>query len=369
MRFITFCGFLSGVLATVWAAAAFSLPAPPQGAAPGGATPDPPAEQVFKNIQVLKGMPASQLRPVMGLISTSLGVRCGQCHVQGAFDKDDKEAKRTARRMIRMVIDVNQGNFEGETRVTCFTCHRGQEQPVAVPPVGEEVAAPSGERLASADLPTFDQIVEKYVQAVGGSAAFDNLRSRVMKGTVTEGRGGTGEIEIDQSAPDRIVTITRFQNREVSQGYNGSVAWAKSPFGQSEIVGAELAQIRRAADIARPLKIREECQTPRVLGKSDIGGKEAFEVAGRTDGQRVRLFLDSGTGLLLRRRVLVDTVLGAFPEQDDYSDYRKVDGIYLPFVIRHATAEAAADSTIRLTEITHNTPVDASRFDPPAVQK
>lgn len=130
-----------------------------------------------------------------------------------------------------------------------------------------------------------------------------------------------------------------------------------------------MAQIKRAANLARPLKIREECLSPRVMGKTDIGGVEAYLVTGRADGQRVQLFFDAGTGLLLRRRIMVNTVLGTFPEQDDYSDYRKVDGVTLPFVVQHSTPDSSPGSTFRFTEITHNQPVDDLRFNPPVVQK
>src|SRR5918911_4536195 len=81
---------------------------------------DKPVEQVRKNIQVLKGMPDSQLLPVMNLIADSLGVQCNYCHVRVqdpqtgrndfAFEKDDKEEKQTARKMIQMVMSVNATN-------------------------------------------------------------------------------------------------------------------------------------------------------------------------------------------------------------------------------------------------------------------
>ncbi len=357
------------VLFAIWAAAGTGTAARTPGAAPAGAPADPPAEQVFKNIQVLKGMPASQLRPAMNLISSSLGVHCDQCHVQGAFEKDDKRPKQTARKMIQMVLDVNKNAFEGETQVSCFTCHRGKERPVAIPPIGEETAQAPGPRSTNADLPTFDQIAEKYVQAAGGSGAFENLKTRIMKGTMSDTRGDSAEVEVDQAAPGKIVTVVKFPNGAVSQGYNGTVAWAKTPAGQADISGQELAQLKRSADLARPLKIREECLSPRVMAKTELDGVEAYVVTGRADGQRVQLYFDAGNGLLLRRRIMINTVLGAFPEQDDYSDYRKVDGVTLPFVVRHSTPESFPGTTFRFTEITHNVPVDESRFNPPAGQK
>src|SRR5262250_52201 len=91
------------------------------------------AEQKFKNIQIFKTLPATQLDPTMAFISGSLGVRCNYCHVSNGFEKDDKPTKQTARRMIQMVFDLNKGSFNGQGTVSCYTCHRGKPTPISVP--------------------------------------------------------------------------------------------------------------------------------------------------------------------------------------------------------------------------------------------
>jgi hypothetical protein len=88
-----------------------------------------PAEEVYKNIQVFKGVPAPQLMEAMHSFTHSLGVKCDFCHVEHAFDKDDKQEKQTARKMILMARGINKDNFGGERRVTCWTCHRGATEP------------------------------------------------------------------------------------------------------------------------------------------------------------------------------------------------------------------------------------------------
>ncbi|HEY9231710.1 MAG TPA: c-type cytochrome, partial [Blastocatellia bacterium] len=88
-------------------------------------------EQMYRNIQVLKGLPASELQGIMALMTGALGVRCNYCHVN-PFDKDEKPAKQTARAMMQMVFDLNKDRFAGRTAITCYTCHRGQPKPVAV---------------------------------------------------------------------------------------------------------------------------------------------------------------------------------------------------------------------------------------------
>src|SRR5205807_110448 len=84
-----------------------------------------PVEQTHKNIQVLKGLPESQLGTVMQYIATSMGRRCDFCHVNKGgnnwvWESDDREEKQTARTMIKMVLAINKDNFRGNTQVGCY---------------------------------------------------------------------------------------------------------------------------------------------------------------------------------------------------------------------------------------------------------
>ena len=114
---------------------------------PPGSSPKT-AEQVYKNIQVLKGIPADQLIPAMQFITESLGVGCDQCHVERAFENDDKKSKQTARQMIQMMLALNQNNFAGQREVTCYSCHRGSLHPARTPVVATSGAA-SEEKISS----------------------------------------------------------------------------------------------------------------------------------------------------------------------------------------------------------------------------
>ena len=107
-----------------------------------------PAESVYKNIQVLKGIKAATLIPTMVFIRSSLGVECNFCHVsepKWSPELDQKDQKKTARRMILMMRQINQQNFNGETWVTCATCHQGHPRPAKTPPLME------GSRVAQAE--------------------------------------------------------------------------------------------------------------------------------------------------------------------------------------------------------------------------
>ncbi len=88
-----------------------------------------PAEQVFQNIQILKGKPASRLPGMMKALNNLLGVQCSYCHVAGEWQKEDLEPKRTARRMFEMVANISEKHFDGRNQVTCWTCHHGSPKP------------------------------------------------------------------------------------------------------------------------------------------------------------------------------------------------------------------------------------------------
>ena len=99
-----------------------------------------PAEQVCKNIQSMKGMPAGRLVRVMNMgYSRALGVACTHCHFGQDYSSDEKRPKRAAREMMAMNKTINERlrslqNLEGkpeENFVNCTTCHRGQVDPNA----------------------------------------------------------------------------------------------------------------------------------------------------------------------------------------------------------------------------------------------
>src|SRR5687767_2428392 len=83
--------------------------------------PDPPVELTKKNINVLQGLPSSQLIPVMAFMANSLGVTCAHCHTK-EYESDEKPAKSAARKMILLQRTINEQQFEGKLAVTCNTC-------------------------------------------------------------------------------------------------------------------------------------------------------------------------------------------------------------------------------------------------------
>src|SRR5205823_5079271 len=136
------------------------------------------AEDVFKDVQILKGMPVDQFMGTMGFFSASLGLNCTDCHVEEsggdwARYADNTALKQTARRMMLMVNGINQTNFGGRQVVTCDTCHGGAKRPNVMPSLALLYSSPPpvepGEPFRqAAGQPSADQILDKYLQALGG---------------------------------------------------------------------------------------------------------------------------------------------------------------------------------------------------------
>ena len=352
---------------------------------------DKPVEQVYKNIQVLKGLPTSQLLPVMHQMRAALGVRCDYCHIaeNGKYWMDDKPAKQTARRMLRMVFEINQNHFGGQPVVTCNSCHRGSTVPVAMPGVNQGAfanttrAEPGTPPLEP--LPTVDAILDKYVQALGGRAAIENVKSRHTQVTMLRpklvnggtpnaamiARAETWTAEIYQKAPDKYLSTMTTPNGVISQGFNGAVGWVNTSAGQRQMSSAALAQVKRMADLQQDLKIKENYTKLTVVGKERIADREAWIIAASTDEQRREsFFFDTQNGLLLRRVTLTRTALGDDPEQTDYEDYRVVDGVKLPFKITVSYLDDNHYGTARVISVVkQNLTIEDAKFNPPATNK
>jgi photosynthetic reaction center cytochrome c subunit len=338
-------------------------------AAPGPKT----AVQQFKNIQVLKDIPADQLIPAMQFITASLGVECEFCHVQGAFEKDDKKPKVTARKMMEMMTTINQDNFEGNREVTCYSCHRGSTAPVATPAVmtAESKAAlaePKETGQAEAKEtggPTADQLFDKYVKAVGGDAAIDKITSRVMKGTITFGDRNV-PIEIYSKERDKRASFTHTPDGESITAFDGHEGWL-GILGHPlhDMQGPDIDGASMDADLYFAAHLRVMFSEPKVRGTEKVDGHDAYVVVGPRPGKTpLRLYFDQQSGLLVRLVRLGETPLGELPTQIDYADYREAGGVKIPF--RWTLARASGRFTVQVSEVKENVPVDDAKFAKPA---
>lgn len=331
------------------------------------------AGQVYKNVIELKDIPADQLMPAMQFISTSLGVRCDTCHVPGKMDLDDKRAKKTAREMIAMQMNINKTAFHGQTQVTCYSCHRGSERPVGLPPVQETDAAPAapearpGPPAAGATRPTADGIIEKYVAAVGGADALKKVTSRVGKGSIIVG-GKETPVEVFTKAPNKRVTVTGSGSSESFTAFDGTIGWMGSTGRPArEMTAVEAKGSALDSEFYLPLRLKEMYTQLRPGRPDKIGDAEVISLTGMSQGQPpVRFFFDTKTGLLARMVRYTENPLGRMPVQIDYADYRDVDGVKTPF--RWTLSRPNGRFTIQLSEEKANVPIEDNKFAKPAAE-
>jgi photosynthetic reaction center cytochrome c subunit len=369
--------------------------APPTLAAAPGARPKTAAEQ-YKNIKVLKDIPADQLIPAMQFISTSLGVECNYCHVEAAappggaggpggqggphgpggpprlqFEKDDKKPKQTARKMIQMQLAIDKDNFDGHTDVTCYSCHRGAHEPVGTPIISDEEPkgepkGPEGPQPGASQppLPTADQILDKFVQAMGGEDALHKITSRVEKGSIAVGNN-KAPVEVYSKAPDKRATVTHMGTGVSITAYDGHVGWLSGMGRPREMSPAETAAFELDADFYLPVHMKQIFSQLRVRPPEKIGDHEAYQVVALRQGEPpVRFYFDEQSGLLVRELRYAQTALGRMPTQIDYADYRDSDGVKV--VCRWTLARPEGRFTIQIDQFQQNVPIDDAKFTEPA---
>jgi photosynthetic reaction center cytochrome c subunit len=341
------------------------------------------AEEQFKNIQALKGIPADQVFPAMQFITASLGVECQFCHVEGAFEKDDKKPKQTARKMIEMMFAINKDNFEGHREVTCYSCHRGSPDPVGTPLVMAAELKGMGEAkkpeetkneeaAKDASAPPADQLLGKYLQAVGGAAAVEKITSRVMKGTISFGDRNV-PIDIFSKDPDMRVSFTHTPDGDSVTAFDGHEGWLGVPgHAAREMHGPDLDGAAIDADLHLAVHLKGMFTEVQVQGTEKVGDHDAYLVIGRRDGKTpLRLYFDEQSGLLVRLVRYGETPLGRMPTQIDFEDYRDAGGVKIPF--RWTLARPGGRFTIQISEVKENVPVDDAKFarppTPPEAQK
>jgi photosynthetic reaction center cytochrome c subunit len=358
------------IAATTFAPIAWAQHAGGGSALDGPAVESKTAEQTYKNIVQLKGTPAEQLLPAMTVISSSLGVECSFCHVAGKPELDDKPAKKTARQMMAMVASINQGSFGGRQQVSCYSCHHGAEDPASIPPVLESDAPERAETSAAAPTtaPTVDDVIQKYVAAIGGADAIRKITSRVAKGAILVG-GSQTPIEVLTKAPNKRVTITHSGNGSGNSdsftAFDGNSGWMGSTGRPArEMTPAESGASALDAEFAIAVRLKEIFPQIRRGRPEQIGGAMCELLTGSAPGRPpVRLYFDQNSGLLVRMVRYAETPVGRNPTQIDYADYQDADGVKIPF--RWTLSRVNGRFTIQIADVKSNVPIDDTRFAKP----
>ena len=363
------------------------------------------SEKVFKNVQVLKGIPVDDFMGTMGIMCAALGFDCSECHTGAGTEKVDWAAdtprKLMARKMVRMVTAINHDNFSGRQMVTCWSCHHGRDRPATTPAL-ENVYGPGSQEMDDVltqmpGQPSADKIVDKYLQAIGGTERLAGLKSYAAKGTSVGfgGFGGGGQVQIFAKFPDQRAMAIDFPNSpergDSLRIFNGREAWMETPLtilGEYQLTGSELDGARLDAQLSFPGQIKQVLTKLRVSmpvtisdlpGPSSQTSNQASMVAVGQDrmvdvvqgttpqGTVATLYFDKESGLLVRMVRYGKSPIGRVPTQIDYGDYREVNGIKMPF--RMLIAWLGGRDAIQLSEVQTNVPIDAARFARPAPSK
>jgi len=221
---------------------------------------------------------------------------------------------------------------------------------------------------AQSALPTADQVLEKYITAVGGREAMEKITSRVSTGTVEiPEMGATGTITISEKAPNKSLAVFEIAGMgQVRQGSDGTAAWEDSPMsGVRDKSGTELADTLRGSTFNSELKLKTLYKTVVVSGKEVVDGKDAYVlVCTPAEGATNKLYFDATSGLMVKQSSTRDTPQGPMDIDVFVSDYRAVGGVKLPFTVRQVTSMFSV--VVKLSDVKANVALDDAIFKRPA---
>jgi photosynthetic reaction center cytochrome c subunit len=336
------------------------------------------AEEAFKNVQIIKGIPVDEFMDTMGMFAAATSMNCVDCHTPDStatwenFAKDTP-LKQTARRMLLMVNAINKDNFKGVRAVTCFTCHNGDRRPKQIPSLLAQYSTPTEdpneiEAFPNIGGPSTDQVFDKYIQALGGAQRLAAFTSFVAKGTYSgyDTDLAKASIEIFAKAPAQRTTIVHAAFGDSVRVYDGRAAWIASPdkpLPLMPLTGGNLDGAKIEAMVAFPTQIKQAFAQWRVTSTA-IDDREVRVLQGTNPRQPPMNFYFDESGLLVRLVRFVDTAVGRVPTQIDYADYRDVSGVKIPF--RWTATWTDGQSTTQLTELQANVPIESAKFTRPA---
>jgi cytochrome c553 len=344
------------------------------------------AEDVFVNVQVLKGIPVNEFMQTMGMFAASLALNCSDCHSREALSDwsryaDDVPRKRTARRMILMVRAINQANFGGQNVVTCYTCHHNSVVPKGIPSLAEQYATPPPPDPNDAEMipgapspgPPADEILDRYVQAAGGADKLAGLTSYTARGTYQGFDTDMTPVPVDlyAKAPSLRSLVVHMASGDSFTNFDGHDGWFAGTERALQILhlpaGPDLDSLKLDAELSFPGRIRQVLTDLRGgFPPTTIDDRDVYVVQGMTASRtRVKLFFDTRTGLLMRNVRFIPTPVGAVPVQVDYGDYREVAGVKLPY--EWTMTWTNGRSVAKFTELQANVPIDNARFGRPAM--
>ncbi len=342
------------------------------------------AEDVFKSVQVLKGITVNEFMQTMGFFSASLGLNCTSCHGEesgsdwASYADDRPLRKQTTRRMVLMVNALNRANFQGRQIVTCYSCHRGDIRPQIIPSLDVQYAEPAyiepdelPEQAPRA--PAADQVLDKYLQAIGGLQRLAGISSISAKG-IRQDYDDVVEkypVEVVARATGQHATTVRSRNGDRSVVFDGIGGWNAAPLSEVPVpvlpmTAEELDAAKVDAALFFPAKLKQALTQWRVGFPTTIDNRDVLFVQGISPaGSPVKLYFDRESGLLIRQVRYSKTIVGRVPTKVDYADYRDVAGVKLPFHV--VTTWTDGRSITELSDVQVNVAIETTRFGRPAV--
>jgi hypothetical protein len=330
------------------------------------------SDEAFKNVQVLKGIPVDEFMGTMGIFSAALGMCCLECHVPDWAA--DSPRKLTARKMIQMTETINRANFSGRKVVTCWTCHRQMDRPAVTPSLdivyGEPIYwAPDDLFQQAPGAPKPDEVLDKYIQAVGGTERLSRITSLVGKGSATLFGGGfKSPVELYVKAPNQRTTILHQELGDKTMTFDGRAGWlasAVTPVPVMDLTGGELGGAKFEAELSIPARLKQSLTQWRANLPREIAGRGVNVLQGTgTGGFTPTLYFDVETGLLTRVVHYANSAMGRVPTQYDFEDYREVAGVKIPF--KWTFAWVSGRDVVQLTDVQANVAIDAAKFAKPA---
>ena len=281
--------------------------------------------------------------------------------------------------MVLMENLINRADFGSTRLVTCYTCHRGNPLPETTPSLAEQYGPPPAadpdrvEQLPKAlDTPAAaQQILDKYIQALGGAKQLAKLKSFTAKGTYSGFDTDFQKVpaEVFAKAPNQRTTVNHLSGGDNVASFDGQSGWvaaADKPLSPIILSGGDLDGTRLDADIAFPTALKEDLTKLHVgFPPLTLNGHSVQVVEGTAAGGTiVKLYFDKTTGLLVRQTRLTNTVVGLTPIHTDYSDYRLIAGVKIPFHL--AVTWVDGQSTTELTSVQPNAEIAAAKFEKPA---
>src|SRR4051794_6812623 len=228
------------------------------------------------------------------------------------------------------------------------------------------VALTSGALWAADDLPKAEAVLDKYIEATGGKAAYEKNHNEVSTGTMEfVGKGIKGSVASFSAEPNKSYTEIDIQGiGKVKEGSDGNVAWSLSAMQGPRIKeGEEKAGALQAARFNAELNWRDVYKAE-TTGMEGVDGNDCYKVLlTPKEGLAMTRYYDKKSNLLVKMVMTVKNPMGEFPVESLVGDYRQEGAILMPHKITQKAA--GQEITISIESVKYNAEIPKGKFDPP----